>query len=837
MESNVSLKQWLVNQISGSLGHRGNNSLLLWCDPEQEWLGLLQDTAATGDFELWADPEEPELLLRDRFYATPLAPRVVWVPRTFEDLTWFRVFALQAESVWRKSLIQALREYGVSIPREHESALRPLLPAHAREWFDQPKAVWQELTPGAAKSALVDDSRVLQTLAGEPGEFAKLHQEDRFAIFARRAVEDFGLPDPMDRDEAVWRIAATAALLCTEAAASAGAREQPADGDKIIPPGLARDRALKLLRDWQANVHYIPRFETLSIEADKTLGLAYWVRNLGRPPQSFSSRTVEETLFHQAAEQLDQIEDVERLAQALSEQLTQFKARADSFWGSLASRGREDVRVGWAYLVQLAEAACLLVENAAVEKHWRKVQDAVDWYNSRGWQLDGVGETLFEEQPDLPGGLHRIRARLRRAYLRAMDRLGREFSELLAQQPRDVFALPTAGELALQELERSQEPTALVFLDALRLELGHRLAELLNAGEPVRRAKVDTAVAPIPSITALGMAFALPLKRNQLRVEVAGEQKGFRVKAIGFEGDLSQAEARRKWLAAKFEVKRFLTVAEVLDSESLATPRRLPRLLVVHGAEFDTAGHEGQLQLTGADEHLERYARAIRKLREVGFSRVIVVTDHGFFHWQPEPDEVEDVKPTGDVVWLSRRAAVGQNLASATAVRLPVMQSQSEAMIPRSVNAFKTYGGLGFFHGGATLQELLIPVLVMRWPVKATKTPVVLKPVEHITSKAPRLEVEAGLQGMTLFGPDEKQLARRVLVKVRNPETGTLVFRHAVPATIEPGGQTAIVELQLVEPPPVLSRGAPLIVEVCDADDEEILVHENVILGIDIDEW
>ncbi len=826
----MSFQLWLLTQIKSSLERQ--SSFLLWCDPEQEWLGLLQDAAASAGFELWADPEEPELLLRDRFYAAAPAPRVVWAPRAFEDLTWFKVFALQAEAVWRKSLIQALREYGVTIPREHESALKALLPAHAREWFEQPKAVWQELTPGTAKGALLDDARMLHTLAGEPGEFERLRQEERFAIFARRAVEDFGLPDPAEREESAWRIAATATLLCTEAAAAVSGREQPSDGDKVIPPGLARDRALKLLRDWQSNVHYIPRFEALVLEADKTIGLAYWARNLSRPPAVSSSRAVEETLFQQLAERLEHIEQVEQLAQALADQLPHFRLRARGFWGHLASH-----QVGWAYLVQLAEAASLLVEHADAAQHWRVIQDALHWYQSRGWQLDGVGESLFEEQADLPGALQRLRARLRRAYLRAVDRLGREFSELLAQQPREVFKLPTAGELALQELECSSEPTALLFLDALRLELGYRLADLLNAGEPVRRATVNAAVAPVPSITALGMAFALPLKRHQLLVEIAGGQKEFRVKAAAFDGDLTQAEARRKWLAAQFEVKKFLTIADVLDSEQLAGLRRLPRLLVVHGAEFDQAGHEGQLQLTGAGEQLERYARAIRKLRETGFSRVIVVTDHGFFHWQPEPDEVEDTKPTGDVLWLSRRAVVGTALVSATAVRLPVMQSQLEALVPRSFNAFKTYGGLGFFHGGATLQELLIPVLVARWPAKAAKTSVVLKPVSHITSKAPRLEVEAGLLGRTLFGADEKQLARRVLLKVRNPETGTLVFRHAAPVTIEPGGQTVIVELALVDTPPVLPRGAALVIEVCDADDEEILVHEPVILGIDIDEW
>ena len=827
-----SLRDWLLSETHSVLTRQSPMPpLLLWCDPRREWLSLLRDAAQGAAFELWADPEEHELLLRDRFHHSPRTPRVVWLPRARDEITWFEVFALEADTVWEKSLLQGLREYGVAIPREREADLISLLPAHAREWFDKPKKTWVELTPGTAKGTLVNDRRMLQVLAGGHGGFEQLRQEQRFAIFARRAVEDFGLPDPRDQDEALWRVAATARLLCTEAAV-ASPHDLPNEKEQIIPAGLPRDRALKLLKDWQANVHYIPAFEDLSIRADGTLGLAYWARNLETRPRSSSSRAVEETLFRQAAEKLDRIEDVDALAQELERRAQAFKQRESGFWGTLAAD-----KVGWSYLTQLGEAASLLVENAHVEANWKTAQDAIRWYTGRGWQLDLVGESLFEEQPDLPAQLHRIRARLRRAYLRATDRTGSAFSELLAHGAQEVSTLSTAGERVLAELENSQSPTALVFLDACRLDLGYRLAELLNAGEPARRADLSTALAPVPSITSLGMAFALPIKRHQLHVDYLADRRAFRVKAVGFEGDLAQAEQRRKWLRAQWKVTKFLTIAEVLDRDELKPTRRLPRLMVVQGSEFDRTGHEGQLQLTGASDHLERYARAIRRLREVGFSRVIVTTDHGFFHWQPEKDEIEEVKPDGDLLWASRRAIVGRGLVHSTAVRLPVMQSDLEAMVPRSVNAFKTYGGLGFFHGGAMLQEMIIPVIVARWPVQATKVKVVLKPVARITSEAPRVEVEAGFEQMTFLAPDERQLSRRVLIKVRDPATGKLVFRHADPVIVEPGGEARIVQLHIVEPKPALARGTTLLVEVRDADDEEILAREEITLEIDIDEW
>ena len=95
----------------------------------------MREAGTSGGFELWA-PEsfsqaEHELLVRDRFFNNKRVPRVVWLPVARDDISWFKVFELEAQEVWEKDLLQAVRDYGVQIPREHENGLRSLLPAHA----------------------------------------------------------------------------------------------------------------------------------------------------------------------------------------------------------------------------------------------------------------------------------------------------------------------------------------------------------------------------------------------------------------------------------------------------------------------------------------------------------------------------------------------------------------------------------------------------------------------------------------------------------------------------------------------------------------------------------
>jgi len=826
-------QNWMIFEINEVLRQPGA-PLLIWCDPELSWLELLQRAAESGSFELWAPntlAETPhELQLRDRMFRSEPAPRVVWLPTSRDGITWFKNYELEAEEVWEKSLLEALRQYGVDISYDQELEMIGLLPAHAKEWFDKPKNTWKEFTPGNAKGALVDDHRMLQVLAGPEGEFQLLKEENRFEIFARRAIEDFGLPNPSKFAEKNWRIESLAYLLCTEAASSVP-NNIPSEPERIIANGLPRTRALDLLRRWQSHIQFIPSFESLGPKADAIVGLTYWARNLPKPPRSFSSKAVEDALFAEAVTKFDRIEDVESLAKELADSIQSFKDRERGFWSSQAR-----VKTAWRFLIELGDVASLLIESDKIEQTWKSLSDPLDWYATSGWKLDWAGEQLFKERTDLNQNLDRIRARLRRGYLRTMDRIGRVFSALLASNHQELASQPTAGELVLAEIENQNVPTAIFFLDACRYDIGYRLRELINEGEPEPRAHISPAISPLPSITALGMAFALPMARENLHVSLAEDNKSFVVNADEFTGDLKWAKDRRKWMKDKLGCKDWLEMTEVFAAEALKKPSKTRRMIVVHGDELDD--HDGELELTGTDDHLARYVQAVRRVRDIGYSRIIITTDHGFFHWQPDDHDVDDRKPDGDIRWKHRRAMVGYELSHPTAIKTSVTQSDLDLLLPRSTNAFRTYGKLGFFHGGATLQEMVIPVVIANWPVKTRKAEVVLKPVGYISSETPRIQIQAASTGqMFLFGPESNVIPRSVVVKIMHSETGRLIFRTSEPAVVTPEGEPITIQMELIEPRPNVAYGTKLVVQILDADDEEILGREEVQLKTEITDW
>jgi hypothetical protein len=783
-----------------------------------------------GHFELWCE-EEHELILRERLLCAEAKARVIWLPRAAGEITYLKVFELQAELVWTESLVEALVRYGVEIPRDRVGELRELLPAHAKEWIDRPREAWHELTVGTAKSTLVDDDRILAALADPDTSIAEMIGRERLGVFGRRVTEDLGLPAFTEGKDDEWRVAATARLLVTEAAVRVPA-SPPSATDQIIPPGPARDRALKLLDRWQKDVGLMASFETLARQADGTTALVYWARNLTGTCPALASPAAEDALFQREVKDLARIEEFEPLARRLEEREPFYSAHAAGFWGARAER-----RVPWQSLVNLARAAVLLSRESSAERFWKAPSDAVEWFTRAGWEIDRHGEVLFKDDPDLPGALHAVRARLRRAYLRHLDRTNGVFSELLHHHRFESLKLPFAGEL-LHTLRPLKEPAAVLVLDACRYDLGARLAERLNKGEPVRRAEVMAARAPIPSITALGMPFALAEEPNALCVELTNEAPArWRVTAPDAGGDLTAAGARREWLQRRFKLKShaITDVKSILDAP-VPSPKEVGRLLFVLGDEFDTQGHEGELRFSGAEDQIERYTRAIGRLREAGFTTIIVLTDHGFIHWEPETDEVDD-PPAGEILWRSRRAVVGRGLKHPTALSTSVPQSDLQCCVPRSVNAFRTYGAIGFFHGGATLQELVIPVVAVHWPKKAEKVAVVLTPLTEIVSLRPRLELKPGAGGrLPGLGADERTLGRPVAVKVVDPSSGRRLFRSLGTVKIEPDGAPVTITLDR-EQGEACARGTRLQVEVRDADNDELLDRCEVELKIDLEEW
>ena len=813
---------WLVDLLRPNLG--SHDACVFWFDPDNEWDELLAKVAADEGWGYWDGARLHELELRRKLLGATPGPRIVRLPTAPDAATWIAVLVPRARATENRRLAVALRDFGAEISWEKEQELGSTLKVYGVEWLNEPAIKWQELGP----DTIFSETEILNLIAAPGRQLTDLEGE-RFTIFARRVVNGFGLPDPRGKNEDTWRKEVMAVLLVTEAAALFPDRTSP-DPHLVIPPGAVRERALgSILARWRDSASCAETFERLVPEAERLTSLRALAADLPEDASVTSSQVLERSLYAREVSRLCENEDIRDLARTLAGRRKWYAQHAAGFYGRNAV-GLETVP--WRPLDALARSGAALLEGEGVGE-WATPDAAFAWYAAAGWRIDAAGESLFEEREETPDDLCSIRERLQNLYLQNLSRIGTRFSELLAANPSSLAGRPTAGEQARDFLAKGTGPVVFVFLDALRYDLGERLAAILNEGEASPRASVLAARAPLPSITPVGKPYALPIPAASVHVDYAPDGT-ISSNVDGYDGDVSVAEAWRDWFRKVYGVKQVCTVDGVLKGE-VKRPSRSNQMLVVEGWELDRTGSIGELKLTGADHLLRRYAQAIRRLRERGWNRFVIVTDHGFFHWRPDQGEIVDPGVKGALL-SSRRAVVGRDLAGKSTLSLPASGTDLTVLVPYSTNAFRAYGGLGFFHGGATLQELVIPVLSVEWPRKQREVGVVLKHVGQITSLTPRVQVGAAVTGQqTIAGPDPDLSGRRVTVKVRD-DAGRVVFKLNDPVTVEPGGGAVTAVLALVPGSELLS-GASLTVVVEDADTEERLADEKIELKQDIDDW
>jgi uncharacterized protein (TIGR02687 family) len=121
-----------------------------------------------------------------------------------------------------------------------------------------------------------------------------------------------------------------------------------------------------------------------------------------------------------------------------------------------------------------------------------------------------------------------------------------------------------------------------------------------------------------------------------------------------------------------------------------------------------------------AETTIEEIIAIIKRLAAANASNIIVTADHGFlFQYKPlqESDFLSAEADGEDIRYHDRRFILGKGLKAQASFKSYTAKSlgvdgDMEIQIPKSMNRLRKQGsGSRFVHGGATLQEIVIPVV------------------------------------------------------------------------------------------------------------------------------
>jgi len=259
-----------------------------------------------------------------------------------------------------------------------------------------------------------------------------------------------------------------------------------------------------------------------------------------------------------------------------------------------------------------------------------------------------------------------------------------------------------------------------IISDAFRFEVGHEMVSRIRQ-EDRYQAKLEYALSSLPSYTQLGMASLLP-QSEDMPLQIVDNKTG--TVEMGAQSTQGR-EGRNKVLKALIGDRASAVLAKDLLERTISESRELLKahdVLYIYHNRIDHTGDKMQSEgeaFEAAEKTFDDLMRLIKKLTNANANNILITADHGFMYQNKPLEESDflanDVK--GDVLYNDRRFVLGKGLKSSDALRNFTaeqlnLQGDVGAVIPKGIQRLRLSGsGSRFVHGGATLQETVIPII------------------------------------------------------------------------------------------------------------------------------
>lgn len=260
-----------------------------------------------------------------------------------------------------------------------------------------------------------------------------------------------------------------------------------------------------------------------------------------------------------------------------------------------------------------------------------------------------------------------------------------------------------------------------VVSDALRYEVAEQLAqEVQETGR--FNVEIDSILGVLPSFTQLGKAVLLPMPKHPPLITYKDGQK-----AVFVEGKSSAGmDGRSAILQAVDGVAIDYVELKAFNKSQLREFSKPYKIVYIYHNTIDDHGDSRKTQ----HDTVDVCARAINELNQLinrlmgdaNASRIFVTADHGFLYQQSDlDDEIKKPLPykPDNLIEYSKRFAVGKHLHPFDdcwfgSVKDTANGDDTSFLLPKLTQRFHFVGGEKFVHGGASLQEICVPVLEFR---------------------------------------------------------------------------------------------------------------------------
>ncbi len=377
----------------------------------------------------------------------------------------------------------------------------------------------------------------------------------------------------------------------------------------------------------------------------------------------------------------------------------------------------------------LSYAAEFLQAMAQVDLGMESLADGVRRYSQSWFRIDQLYRQFVvnmqqSAQPSLLGSLtekienlyvNNYLLKLNDSWQTHVDRAERWEAPTYPRQ-REFYASQVSA------FRRKDLKLCVIISDSMRFEVGD---ELLGRIRSLDRydAELTPMLTSLPSYTQLGMASLLPNKE----VRIADNDTGVvLVNGLSSQGlvnrqKILETSGRTGDRMRAIKSEEFM---EMKGDEARSLLRENDVVYIYHN-RIDAMGDKTVSEdrvFEAVEDTLDELIKLIKKLTAANASNLLLTADHGFIY-QHRPIEESDfsgAEVSGEtVLFRDRRFVLGKGLQPHPGLRTfdaasLGLEGDVEVAIPKSINRLRLKGsGSRYVHGGASLQEVVIPVLTV----------------------------------------------------------------------------------------------------------------------------
>ena len=476
--------------------------------------------------------------------------------------------------------------------------------------------------------------------------------------------------------------------------------------------GKLNSEALLVFRRWKNNRHWEAAFESLSARYQKLLKI----------PEQVVQRDFRVLMALDHFEEIDR-EIIRKLVHAMSTQtvsatevLKWVRERRQSHWYSIYADIYQAIGFATEFQQALAEANLGMTSPAEGVKRY-----VSSWYKLDQFYRKFIYHMQKSGHASLLSELYEaVENRYTNNFLLKLNDAWQDQVSQMTEWDHPTYPKQSAFYIEqAAEFRRRDQKVAIVVSDALRFEVAEECLRRIRA---LNRFDADLKpmIGALPGYTQLGMASLLPHNKLELAPDGSG--------AVLADGESTQGLSAREKVLTKGrsgDRAKALKAEDVLNmrSEEGKELFRNNDIVYIYHNHIDAIGDkiatEDQLP-KAAEDALEDLTKLVRKLASANFSNILVTADHGFLYQHRALGESDfaDAEPQGDEILLrSRRFVIGRDLHDTPGMKKFSssnlgLAGNLDVLIPNSINRLRVKGaGSRFVHGGASLQEIVVPVI------------------------------------------------------------------------------------------------------------------------------